>query len=111
MCEHVGEWVLIVVAGLGHTPGGLLLNICPTVYCLLPFSSPLLSSCSLVLSGILAALTFLWHWGQSMKLQHVRRRRLLLSSVLQRDDPGAALATPLLLAAAPALDSEKGEER
>ncbi|KAI3432754.1 hypothetical protein D9Q98_004295 [Chlorella vulgaris] len=62
---------------------------------------------SLVLSGILAALTFLWHWGQSMKLQHVRRRRLLLSSVLQRDDPGAALATPLLLAAAPALDSEK----
>ena len=40
---------------------------------------------SLALTAALVCVSYLWHWGQSMKLRYVRDHRILLQDMLQQD--------------------------
>ena len=39
-----------------------------------------------MLATILASITFLWHWGQTLKSDYVRENKIMLGDLLEEDD-------------------------
>ena len=47
-----------------------------------------------MLATILASITFLWHWGQSLKSDYVRTNKIMLGDLLEEDTEGKQTQPP-----------------